>query len=292
MNENKQKLKKAARVLLIVAGILIAGAVIVGVLNALIADGKWTFGWTDYRYDDTGYEIGGGTVPGEIREIFVDWVDGEVAIEACEDTYLSLTETVEGELTESGELRWFLDGDGKLTVMYRKSSRFLSLFQNKDKHLIVRVPVRMMEKLGTVEVRSSNGNISVRDLRAAGIKVESEDGIFVSKGCDVGTLDCNCGGGITFEGTVTDRGDLESRKGNITLESSTVCPAETTLRTTKGEVRVALPENAGFALLFESDGGKYTSDFALTEREGKLIAGSGGAILNVTTGKGDLTLTN
>ena len=58
-----QKFKKPLTVIAIVMGALLLGAVVMGVLNALVADGAWHFGWESYRYEDSGYEIGGASVP-------------------------------------------------------------------------------------------------------------------------------------------------------------------------------------------------------------------------------------
>lgn len=118
------KLKKMLPILAIVVGALILGAIVVGILNALLANGTWSFGWSDYRYDDSNYRIGDGTIAApNVTEIEVDWIDGRIEILPCDDMFLSVTEFSANELTEDSRLRWRVSEDGKsLSIKYRKSS--------------------------------------------------------------------------------------------------------------------------------------------------------------------------
>ena len=132
--ENKQaslnpKMKKVTLIASIAVGAILLGALIYGVLNALVGGGKWSTGWNDYRYDDSGFEMGEGSIPAQtLTEIEIDWLDGAVLILPCEDAYPSLTEeTADGaELPDSARVRWCVEGE-KLTVKYRKSSWFFGL---------------------------------------------------------------------------------------------------------------------------------------------------------------------
>ena len=80
----EKRLKRVAVIAAITMGAFLLLAIVLGVLNALVGDGRWNFGWNDYRYDDEGYEVGEGTVPHTgITAIDLDWIDGGVEIVAC-----------------------------------------------------------------------------------------------------------------------------------------------------------------------------------------------------------------
>ena len=128
-----KQFKKPLIILLIIVAALLVGAVILGVLNALVGKGKWTFGWTDYSYDDADYEVGDGSIPAtRITSIDLDWIDGNVRIIACKDAFLSLTESTDSELTEASRVRWQVNELGELSIKYRKSSFFLGKTHNKN----------------------------------------------------------------------------------------------------------------------------------------------------------------
>ena len=102
-----KKMKKPLMITAIVIAALVLAAVVVGILNATVAGGSWNFGWSDYRYDESGYRVGSGTIPAHnITAMDVDWIDGNVQIVLCDDSYPSVTESAKTELTEDSLLRW------------------------------------------------------------------------------------------------------------------------------------------------------------------------------------------
>ncbi|MBQ9807055.1 MAG: hypothetical protein IJW49_11210 [Clostridia bacterium] len=159
------KRKKLLTIIGITVAALLLGAVLVGVLNALVAGGSWNFGWTDYRYDESGYQIGDGSVNAtELSEIDVDWIDGEVRIVLCQDACVSLSESSEKSLSEDSLLRYRISEDGKrLSVKYRKSSWYFGNSKNKEKTLILRIPEHMIEsgQLKKLKIKGISANVTV-----------------------------------------------------------------------------------------------------------------------------------
>lgn len=268
-----KRMKRATIIVSIVVGVLVLGAVVFGVLNATVGNGEWTLGWIDYRYDETGYEIGNGSVPSNrITTIDLDWLDGTVTIVACQDACISLTESAKEEIPEASRVRWHLSEDGTtLTVKYRKSSQFFGFGSAKrDKNLVLRVPERFFEHL-TLNINVDSTKVRLEGIGGAVLDFESEKGEIVTVGCRF------------------DRVSVETERGKIDL-GLTACPTAAELVTDKGEIYLRLPASSSFTLDWESDGGSVNSDFAYQKQNGKYVVGTGEASVHAETDGGDIFL--
>ena len=246
------KLKKALKIVGITAAGLMLAAVLVGVLNAVIAGGKWQFGWTDYRYDDRGYKAGEGSVMGDdITAIDIDWIDGCVEVVICQDRYISLSEQSDEALTEEGKLHYRVSADGKtLSVKYRASSWYFGNSQNKNKKLTVRIPEHMLEsgQLKSLKIKTVSGEVRV-DAKPVSVPEEGEDPIVLA------------------------------------LEKLSV-------ETKSGDVRLILSKETPFSLKFESKKEQKPSiSFEYEKKNGKYVFGGGGMNVTVVTEKGKLNVT-
>ncbi len=288
MSKNMKKIMMVAVVLI---GALIFLAVIFAVLNATVLKGKWSL-WIDYRYDDTDYEIGSGSVPsGRVERIDLDWIDGSVTVVSCEDAYISLTESAAEEIPEASQLRWHLDEDGKtLTVKYRKSSQFFGFGSaKKDKDLILRVPERLFGAL-EISIHVNSTKVRVDGIEGARLDFTSQTGELKVRG---GRFETVCAesevGLISIEADVTERVELTTEEGNLELES-TVCPARVKLENEEGDLILRLPADASFTLDFESEDGRLHSDFAYERQNGRYVVKDGATRFSVETEEGDLFL--
>ena len=282
-------MKKPIKIILIVVAALVAGAILLGVLNALFGD-KWSL-WTDYTYDDSNYTVGDGSVAVEnLTEIDLDWVDGTVTIISCKDAYPSLTEKSKNELTEGSLLRWHLSEDGKLTIKYRESSFFLGRGQNKQKDLILRIPERFAENL-SIKIHVSSSTVFLDGIAAKSVSVESDKGnVAMLSGSVAEELSIHTvSGKILVSGAVTERFELVSKKNEIKVDAA-VLPKEAVIETGEKDISVEFSGTPSISLNFNSEKGKYASDFALSEQDGRLLSGDGYTKLDVTTKSGTLYL--
>ncbi len=245
------KLKKALKIVGLVAASLMLLAVLVGVLNALVAGGSWNFGWTDYRYDDTEYKSGEGSVIADgITSIDIDWIDGKVEVQLCQDRYISLSEQSAEALSEDSQLHYRVSEDGKtLTVKYRASSWYFGNSKNKDKTLILRIPEHMIEsgQLQALKIKSVSGDIHV-DATPITKPAEGEEPL------------------------------------SLALKSLSI-------ETKSGDVRLILPTNSSFSLKFDSARElKPSVSFDCTKKDGRYIYGNGEMKITVASDKGMLTV--
>lgn len=176
--ENRKKWEKICTAIGgVVVGLFLI-AVVVGVLNALVADGGWNIGWSTYRYDETGYEIGGASIPSKsVTNIDIDWIDGDVEMVLCKDAFISITEVYEGEIAESEYLRYRLSEDkSSLSIKYRKSAAFVGFGKNVEKKLIVRIPEAFIAQLETVSVNSKSADVVLDGVTAKTLSVTTKRG--------------------------------------------------------------------------------------------------------------------
>ena len=172
--KNKKIIKYAAFII----GGLIVGAILLGVLNGLVGKGEWNLGWTNYRYDDSAYETGEGTIPAPaVESIDLDWIDGSVTVVICQDAYISVSETAPAELTEKTQLHWFVSEDGKtLSIKYRGSSSFFGTNKDKEKDLILRIPEKLIGQLQTLNINAVSSNVTVFNIIIENINVQTASG--------------------------------------------------------------------------------------------------------------------
>ena len=172
--KNKKIIKYAA----FIVGGLILGAILLGVLNGLIGKGEWNLGWTNYRYDDSAYHKGQGTVPAPaLEKIEVDWIDGNVTVIICQDAYVSVSESAPAELTEKTQLHWFVSEDGKtLSIKYRGSSSFFGTNKDKEKDLILRIPEKLIGQLQTLNINAVSSNVTVSNILVDNMDVKTASG--------------------------------------------------------------------------------------------------------------------
>ena len=175
MNIEKKEIIKYA---VFVIGGLMLGAILLGVLNGLVGKGEWNLGWTDYRYDDSAYKIGEGSIaaPG-VENIDLDWIDGNVKVVLCQDAYISITESAPAELSENTRVHWCVSEDGKtLSIKYRASSSFFGVNKDKNKDLILRIPEKLLVQLKNLNINAVSSNVTVSDIIIDNIDIKTASG--------------------------------------------------------------------------------------------------------------------
>lgn len=291
MNMEK-RLKKVTVIVLIVVGVLLIGAVILGVLNALVGNGEWTFGWTDYRYDESGYESGEGSIPSNaVTKIELDWIDGGVEIVPCQDAYISVSETAAEELSDSARLRWKVGADGTLSIKYRESSWFFGIgLGNREKKLTLRIPEKYFEQLTEIEISAASANVVVTGISVKAFDFEAASGSLVVKECVIPNFSAETvGGKIVTDGLETAAVSVESVGGEIDLKLP-VCPNELDISTTGGNITLRLPADSSFALEWDTVGGKISYDLPIVRSGNRYVCGDAAASFDVETVGGSLTL--
>ena len=285
--------KKAMRIIGSSVLVLLAVAVVVGLLNGLIADGTWSFGWSSYRYDETDFEIGSGTVYSRsITDLEIDWIDGEVKIVLCDDASISLTEEIEGEVADTALLRRRLSEDGtKLTVKYRASASFLGCGSTGvNKSLTVRIP-KSMANLQSLTVTAESAVITSDGISATSFSVTSKTGdvTLTNGGAETFSIQ-TVSGKIDANISVLKSATLVSKRGDLRLSTQSA-PSLLDLNTQKGNISISIPADCGFALTLDADTNRFACDRALSNHgEGAYSYGDGGSQIKLSAPKGSVSI--
>lgn len=293
MNQ-KQLLKRVLIVTLSIVGGLTAVAIVLGVLNAVVADGEWTFGWNDYRYDETGYQLGSGTIPfEEISNLEIDWIDGEVNIVACNDMYISVSEQAEESLHESLILRWRVSDDGgTLSVRYRNSSYYFGIGnESRNKVLTVRIPEKLFEHMENIKITVGSSNVMVQNIRADSLTLDSVSGHFIAENCQFADFSAETvSGALVYNGTVEKSVEIDSVSGEVLFMGES-CPEEVDIETVSSDITLSFPSDVSMTVDWEGGSGRLTSDIALTQNGELYVAGDGLSLITAESIRGDLKIT-
>ncbi len=230
-----KKWKQVLCITLIIVGILLVSAVVIGILNATVFDGAINFGWTSYHYDATDYTVGEGSIfDTGIKMISVDWLEGNVQIEVCEDDFISVSESCREELSDVTRLHWRVSG-AELSVKSRESAWVFG--SDPEKKLTLRIPERMLAQMESLTVKTHDGDISLVNVSAQTVNLECGDG------------------------------DLRA-----TLPFMPKFVSTTALG---GQTTFSLPKDASFSLQWTKDEGLIVTDFDLRNEDFGYVVGSG-----------------
>lgn len=297
MKLSKERLRRPVLILLIVAGALVVGAILYGVLNATVGKGEWTLGWSGYQYDDSNYRAGSGTIPtDQVRMISLDWIDGEVEILPCQDTYISITEQSQTQLTEDARVHWSVSEDGeRVSIKYRASSWILGAGKkNLEKKLTLRIPERLLAGIGRLEVKTRSADVLVKELTFSEGDFETEGGsLTLSGGSYKMLLVSSVTGRIKLHTAVTEELHVNTKRGDV--EWSSECLPKSSFFTSKdGATELFLMEESDFTLNYRTEKGKLSSELSLTRAEGAVgetwVNGTGEHKIVVRTTYGGLRL--
>jgi hypothetical protein len=172
------KNKRIIQFAFIAVGGMLALAILLGLSNGIIGKGNWNFGWTNYRYDDSLYHKGEGTIAApNLERIDLDWIDGNVTVVICQDAYVSISEKAPVELAEKTRVHWSVSEDGKsLSIKYRASSSFWGKTKDKNKDFILRIPEKLMGQLKTLNINAVSSNVTISDIIIDNIDVKTASG--------------------------------------------------------------------------------------------------------------------
>ena len=170
--------KKTVRFAFIAIGAMLVIAISIGLFNGLVGNGNWNFGWTNYRYDDSLYQTGEGTIAApNLERIDLDWIDGSVTVVICQDAYISVSEQASVELTEKTRVHWSVSEDGKsLSIKYRASSSFWGKTKDKNKDLILRIPEKLVGQLQSLNINAVSSNVTLSDIIIDNIDIKTASG--------------------------------------------------------------------------------------------------------------------
>ena len=245
------------------------------------------------------------SVSGDIKNLEIDWVSGNVKIIRGEGENITFSESDSGGIDADDKLYYEVNGDTLKIECCRSGKVQIGININSGcggKELVVNVPYA----LGDLTVDTTSADVDIDGLVIHGkMYVSTTSGVCSAVNMDSSdvVLD-STSGDLCFVGTCSDF-SAESTSGRVVftgfareLEADTTSgevrfilnatPAELSAETVSGEVSMYLPPDASFELEFDSVSGSFNCEYPVSMRDGAYYAGTGGAEIDVDTTSGDL----
>lgn len=256
-------------------------------------------------YDDAGqYTAGAGSVTG-VQELDIDWIAGDVRIEAYDGKEICFEENYLDSLLEPMLLHYWKNGK-KLHIRFCRSGEKIS--SNLSKNLVVKVP--KTTPLDEIEFTSISSDLHLNklkcnelsaktcsgDLNATSVNCKEIDMESISGDIRLEQSTCNelsiesTSGDVSTESSTCKEYDIESVSGNISLANSGNF-IKMRAATTSGDIRLCMPKIAGFTMKAETTSGKVTSEFPVSIHGNTYTYGNGKSVISVESVSGNILVT-
>ena len=220
-----------------------------------------------------------------VDSLDLEWVSGKMDVYAAEGDTVRLVERSDKGIYDNEALQWSVK-DGELKVRWT-DSRLAPATMLNSKDLAVYLPAAAWDELSfetvsadltvhdalicrELDLDTTSGTVDVRDAAADELNIGSVSGSAAVSGA--------------FREVKT-----ESVSGGVSLVLTSAAE-EIKMNSVSGAQTLALPEDCGFTLKFDSVSGTLDSALALTAQNGTYRSGDGGCKIEVETVSGDLKL--
>ena len=221
-----------------------------------------------YKYADSDEYVAGGThISDAVKDIEINWVAGKVNIVTYDGDDIVLSEESNRTISEKNKMRWQLDGK-TLRVQYAQSGLFR--VNNISKDLTVKLPKSL--SLDDVDITVVSASVDAEILDADKLKI-----VTVS-------------GAVTVDGERINEVKADAVSGSMLLRFERA-PEKIDAESVSGNVKIVLPEDAGFKAEFDSVSGSMNSAFSM-DRTGddEYTCGDERCEIDVDTVSGGLVL--
>jgi len=223
----------------------------------------------------------------EITDIDVDWYNGTITVIGGEaGSLVTFSEFSEGEEPSRDTTMHYLVDGTTLRIKYAKSG---TLSVGKlVKHLTVTVPSDMY--LGEIDIDGTSAEISVIDISAREIEVDSVSG-FVNLKCSANDVNVDTVSGDLYLECNADKVEVDSVSGNSTIKCNT-SPSRLYVDTMSGNILLRLTGDMGFTLKYSTNSGLFKNAFTDTQQVGTdcFVYLNGVCDYEVDSESGDLTV--
>lgn len=228
-------------------------------------------GFIGYTYDDPdNYTVGNAVVLETIKEVDIDWINGEVILLPADGNDISFREEANRDLDDDEVIRWVVDGN-TLKIKYMASG--IRTVENLTKELTVYLPKDVYD---SIEISTVSAEITVTDVACDEFEADTTSGSISAAELSATEIDVS-----TISGTVSlsvsekdaDSIELDSTSGDLNLYISSC--RRLVANTVSGKIHVT------------ADGNLYEADLDTTSGE---IICQGGKIVYTSTVSGLIQL--
>ena len=221
-----------------------------------------------YKYaNGDEYKAGGTHVSEVVKDLEINWVAGKVSIVTYNGDDIVLSEESNRQISEKNRMRWQLDGN-TLRVQYAKSGLFR--INNINKELTVKLPKSL--SLDDVNITVVSASVDAEILDADKLKIVTVSG--------EAAVDCDR----------VNEVKADAVSGGMVLRFERV-PEKIESESVSGNVKIVLPEDAGFKVEFDSVSGSMNSAFSMDRKsDDEYVCGDERCEIDVDTVSGSLML--
>lgn len=220
-----------------------------------------------------------------VDSLDLEWVSGKVDIYAAEGDTVRLVERSDKGIYDNEALQWSVE-DGELKVRWT-DSRLAPATMLNSKDLAVYLPAAAWDELSFETV---SADLTVHDaLICRELDLDTTSGTVDVRDAAADELDIgSVSGSVAVSGAFREV-KTESVSGSVSLVLTSAAE-EIKMNSVSGAQTLALPEDCGFTLKFDSVSGTLDSALALTAQGGTYRFGDGGCKVEVETISGNLRL--
>lgn len=213
---------------------------------------------------------------GEIDRLKIEWAAGNIVLVPVEGDEISVTEELLG-----GDKTMVLKKDGStLYVQYCEGAVGISfgVGNNLKKNLYITVPQDWNCK--ELEIDAASATVQGEYLTIQELASSTASGTHTFTNCQVGTMKMETvSGNFSFSGTL-EKLDFNGVSAQLDLVLTNE-PKSIKLESVSGDLNLTLPEGCGFTLDKDTVSGRFSSELATTEENGKIVHGDGGCEIEV-----------
>ena len=238
--------------------------------------------------EPTSGQMGHLEFPTDIKRIEIEWVAGDIMIDAREGlNTISVFESMGNDVTET--LFCTTSGDTLKIQFSEASLKFPSFGINynfsKDLHIVVPATWHCDEL--TIDAAASN--VTINALTINDMDFEGASGQLGFYGCNVFNLDIDTvSGDIEFDGALENL-DFDAASANFygTIHN---CPTQLQMDSLSGKLNLSLPSDCGFTLNRDSLSGSFSSDFEIMIQGDARVHGDGSCKIALNGLSGDVNI--
>lgn len=238
---------------------------------------------TEFPAEFSADSLNYGTSAGDIREIEIDWVSGNIQIQPADIDHIKVSEAAAHANTEAMFCR--KEGD-ILKISYRKGD-IASLKGIGTKDLTIQVPKGWACR--KLEIDAASPKISVQGLTIDEVDLDTAGGESRLEDCTLGKAEVDTASGNLYLTGALENLEYDSASGSLEAELTNV-PSKISMDTASGSLTLKLPKDAGFTVKMDTLSGKFRSDFETTQSGGRYLCGDGACQIEMSSLSGGVTV--
>ncbi len=210
-----------------------------------------------------------------IENLYIDWVDGKIEIEAYDGSEIILEESA-STLDENNSLVYRLDNKSlEINSAASRSGFRVSGIRTLSKDLHIYLPKSIAWK--NVEVGGVDVDITVSDMVISNLNADFVDGELSLSNVKLEDMFFDSmAGNFTAKGSQIKKIKVDTTSGRINADL-TNCPDSIKFDTLSGDVRLYLPHDSEFSLELDALSRSFNSDFEGVYSDSQFTVGNGKA---------------